>query len=357
MLWVLTGTRPDIIKLAPVCWELDQHNVPYLWIHSGQHYDDKMAQNVFDFVMGRRPDFALSPLKASTPAEKIAKIKTGLKGLSASCSYMIVQGDTLTALAGVLFAREQGIPTIHVEAGLRSGDIRTPEELIRISIDNLSNLLLAPTSRSIDNIRSEDISGKHVLVGNTIVDAVNNMISKHGYVDLTQYQWSDRFILLTLHRVETLSNLVSVEELFKSLRKLVWCGYQVVFPIHPHTQQVFATSTVSYRNLLATMPPQDYRTFLSMVAHAKLVITDSGSLQEEAYLLGTPCVTIRASTERPETVEARANTLVDISKLSASKIEHAISMALASPRDWSRDAYGNGASTRIVETLSTEYGI
>lgn len=357
MLWVLTGTRPDIIKLAPVLWELDRRELPYLWVHSGQHYDDVMSKSFFDIVVRRRPDFTLPALTASAPAEKLSRIRHGLAELRSDCSLMVVQGDTLTALAGAIFARNRGIPIVHVEAGLRSGDIRTPEELIRISIDNIASLLLASTAYGLTNLEHEELLGKNILVGNTIVETLTSVLQR-GRVDLSKHRWADKFILLTMHRTENLANLAAIDELFTALRKLVWCGYQIVFPIHPHTQSVFDASTVAYRGVLATLRPQDYPTFLSMLEAAKLVVTDSGGIQEEAYLLGVPCVTIRPSTERQETVDAHANVLVDIAHTPAAKIETLITTRLSSPRNWGRDAYGNGnAAANIVNAMKTEYGI
>jgi UDP-N-acetylglucosamine 2-epimerase (non-hydrolysing) len=359
MLWVLTGTRPDIIKLAPVCWELNDLKIPHLWVHSGQHYDEQMSGVFFQAVVRRTPDFVLDPCPPS-PGDKVAHIKAGLDKITSACSQIVVLGDTITTLAGALFAVERKVPVIHVEAGLRSGDLRTPEELIRITVDNLSTTLFTTCQQATDNLSREGgISGDRIFqVGNTLIDAIHAVTTRDGLPERPDYA-KGGYILLTLHRIENLSNRDALEKLFKALTKFVALGLKVIFPMHPHTEKVLDSFGMLGRRFVITMiPPQDFRSFMSLEMRALAIVTDSGSVQEEAYIHGVPCLVIRSSTERKETVGAKAAILCNFATMSCQQLDQAISQILSMKKRWDRKVYGSGgATTRLIAKLREIYGI
>jgi len=356
MLWLLTGTRPDIIKLAPVCVELDRRGVEYVWIHSGQHYDESMAASFFGLVSSRKPDAILPTCYQSDPAAKISYIQFGLSRMDSECSMLIVLGDTLTTLAGALFAKSKNVPVVHIESGLRSGDIRTPEELIRITVDGLSTALFTTCSEASLHLyfeiphKSDDIHE----VGNTLVDAI-----RMNQVDLDSPACSDDYILLTIHRTENLANVAGLKKLFNVLAHFVATGIKVIFPVHPHTKNVLGEAgMLDYLKSFEVVGPQDFSEFMLLEKRARAIVTDSGSVQEEAYLHGVPCVVVRPTTERPETVAVGAAELANLATIDPADLSTAIEYALHVFPAWERTVYGDGrAAARIVEILKDSYGV
>lgn len=356
MLWLLTGTRPDIIKLAPVCVELDRRGVEYAWIHSGQHYDKSMADAFFDLVSSRTPDAILPECYQSDPAAKISYIQLGLSLIQSKCTMLIVLGDTLTTLAGALFANSRNVPIVHIESGLRSGDIRTPEELIRITVDGLSTALFTTCSEASLHLYFElpHKSDNIHRVGNTLVDSIQ-MIRPNLDLPLC----SDDYILLTVHRTENLANVAGLKKLFDVLAQVRVIGVKVIFPVHPHTKNVLKDAEMlDYLNPFEVIGPQDFSAFMLLEMGAKAIVTDSGSVQEEAYLHGVPCVVVRSTTERPETVDVGAATLVDLAAIDPAKLSAVIERALHVQPTWDRTVYGDGsAAAKIVGILKDSYGV
>jgi len=355
MIWVLTGTRPDIIKLAPVIWELKVAGLQSYWIHSGQHYDDSLSNDFFDFVVGRKPDFVFPPCPESDPDKKVVFIKSMLMEMSLPCSHIVVLGDTATTLAGALFGAARSIPVVHVEAGLRSNDLRTPEELIRIVTDQLSSLLLTPCLQATRNLAFRIPTGVIEQVGNTIIDTIKSMAKKIP-PSLT-YAPPGKCILVTIHRSEHLYSKHLLNSIFVALNHLVAMKVPVIFPVHPHTKSVLDRYKIPYRELLV-IDPVNYLTFTRLLLDAKIVITDSGGVQEEAYLHGVPCAVLRASTERPETVQAKATVMVDPFSASPRDMLRAFNDTAKLDRNWPRDAYGEaGAGERVVKAMRNHYGL
>ncbi|MCS6803962.1 MAG: UDP-N-acetylglucosamine 2-epimerase (non-hydrolyzing) [Acidobacteriota bacterium] len=320
---VILGTRPEIIKLSPIIRELERQQITFFLLHTGQHYSYAMDRIFFDDLKLPAPRYNLETGSASHGTQTgymLSAIEPILE--REEPDVVIVQGDTNSVLAGALAAVKLGIPVGHVEAGLRSLDRRMPEEYNRILTDHLSLLLFAPTEIAVQNLRDEGIGSKPFLttrgrqqaliynVGNSVVDATqqNIEIARQREADvLREFDLAAKqYVLLTAHRAENVDNPAFIAQLSKLLA-YVRQQYHlpVVWPIHPRTAHQLEQFRIKPPALL--IEPQGYLEFLALQANARLIITDSGGVQEEACVLGVPCVTIRKTTDRPETVAVGAS--------------------------------------------------
>lgn len=297
---IVFGTRPEIIKLAPVIQALPE---PPILIHTGQHYDEKMA-GVFLSAFGLpEPDYTLT-IGGATRGQQIGMATTEVDRLlgEISPSIVVAQGDTNSTLAAALAANARSILIAHVEAGLRSRDRDMPEEHNRVLTDHLSDLCLAPTTTAADNLSQEGISDERVVVtGNTVVDAVQHllptageraaMVESHGLR-------SGEYVLSTFHRPE---NVDHPERLRVIIEELAALGRPVLLPLHPRTRLIADSNEIDLETGgIRITEPLGYIEFLGLLAECALVVADSGGLQEEVSVLKRPMVVVRKSTERPE---------------------------------------------------------
>jgi UDP-N-acetylglucosamine 2-epimerase (non-hydrolysing) len=350
MISIILGTRPEIIKMAPVIRACQKKEIPYSVLHTGQHYSYEMDRIFFEELELPRPDHNLDAGSGSH-AEQTGKIMTGIEKIlmASPPDIVLVQGDTNTVLAGALAATKLHILVGHVEAGLRSFDRSMPEEINRIVADHISDYLFAPTGQSKQYLLREGIDERKILVtGNTVVDAVyeNREIRKknpavHNSMGLT----SKEYFLVTAHRAENVdvkSGLAGIISGLAAIRETY--GIPVIFPMHPRTQKMMKTFGIDSRGITITQPV-GYMEFLELEANARLVLSDSGGVQEEACILNVPCVTLRENTERPETVDIGANVLAGTD---CEAIVQAVSTMLKSSRTW-KNPYGDGhAGARIA---------
>lgn len=313
MISILLGTRPEIIKMAPVIRECEKGGADYFVVHTGQHYSYELDRVFFEELELPGPRYHLDAGSGSH-AEQTARIMTGVERVLSreKPDHVLVQGDTNTVLAGALAAAKLNVPVGHVEAGLRSHDRTMPEEVNRVVADHLSDLLFAPTETARANLVREGIDPRRIFVtGNTIVDAVLQNLAISAKTDVLRQQSLDRrrYFLVTAHRQENVDNKGRLREILKSLR-LLHEAYElpVIFPVHPRTAKRIGEFGLSTDGVVVR-PPYSFLEFLQMEANARLVLTDSGGVQEETCILGVPCVTLRDNTERPETVEAGSNVL------------------------------------------------
>ncbi|NJD99324.1 UDP-N-acetylglucosamine 2-epimerase (non-hydrolyzing) [Thermococcus sp. LS1] len=357
------GTRPEIIKLAPVIRAFEERGVEPLLIHTGQHYDYEMSSVFLEELELRRIDYHLE-VGSGTQAEQTgtAMIKIEKVLMEEKPDVTLVQGDTNTVLAGALASVKLKIPVAHVEAGLRSFDRTMPEEINRILADHASEVLFAPTEEARKNLEREGITENVYVVGNTVVDAVlqNAEIAERKSDVLERFGLKPKeYILLTAHRAE---NTDSKENLRRLLEILEALPVKAVYPMHPRTRKRLESFGLWERveaieNLIVTKP-LGYLDFLKLQKNAKIVMTDSGGIQEESIILNVPCLTLRYNTERPETVKAGGNVLVGLEKERAlSYVERLLSdeefykkMASAP------NPFGDGkAGERIAEILLKLY--
>jgi UDP-N-acetylglucosamine 2-epimerase (non-hydrolysing) len=311
------GTRPEIIKLAPVIRAFLKRGVKPLLIHTGQHYDYEMSRVFLEELELPPIDYHLE-VGSGTQAEQTGKamIKIERVLMEEKPDVTLVQGDTNTVLAGALASVKLKIPVAHVEAGLRSFDRTMPEEINRILADHASEVLFPPTEEAKKNLEREGITENVYVVGNTIVDAVlqNSLVAEKKSNILERLSLKPRkYILITAHRAENTDSRENLERLVEILENL---PMKAVYPMHPRTRNRLKAFGLwdrvsSVENLIITKP-LGYLDFLKLEKNAFAVITDSGGVQEETIILDVPCLTIRYNTERPETVKAGGNVLVGL---------------------------------------------
>jgi UDP-N-acetylglucosamine 2-epimerase (non-hydrolysing) len=300
---IVAGTRPEIVKLAPLVQELGTEAEV---VYTGQHYDESLAGSFFDTFGMPRPDDVVH-IGGRTRGEQIGLGTASLSELweATPPDAVVVQGDTNTALAGGLAANAVGIPLVHLEAGLRSFDRAMPEEHNRVLIDHLSDLLLAPTAQSAENLRAERISTRIEVVGNTVVEAVQSIMpspaERHRILGDHGVN-ANGFILATIHRPENTDDPEVLADILGQLAKLA-VDVPVLFSMHPRTRaRIDRFDLADLLHGMRVMEPLDYRSFLGMSAEAGLLVSDSGGVQEEVSVYKRPLVVVRRSTERPEVI-------------------------------------------------------
>ncbi len=311
---VFVGTRPEIVKMQPVIKELkSRRNIETILVDTGQHYDYKLARMFFHDLGLPEPDHTLA-VGSSSQNDQISKIMVRAEAVlrQEEPDVVVVEGDTNSALAASLTAAKTSVPVAHVEAGCRSHDRGMPEELNRILLADLADLHFAPTRTCVQNLLTEGIAKKKIfLAGHPLVDLVSELDPKITADILKPMGLEHRqYYLLTLHRYENIENRERLSTLLAGLSKLAK-SREIVFPIHPHTKSCLkAFGMEDQLRKFSTMEPVGYHAALALVKFSKLVLTDSGGIQQEAALLGTPCVTLRTTTEWIETVRLKINFLL-----------------------------------------------
>ncbi|WP_254272330.1 non-hydrolyzing UDP-N-acetylglucosamine 2-epimerase [Haloarcula marina] len=352
---IVLGTRPEIIKLSPVIRACHQHDIPCTLIHTGQHYSEELDSVFFDQLELPEPDYHLSVGSGSHGEQTgamLAEIEAVL--LDIEPDVVLVQGDTNSVLAGTIAASKLPVEIGHVEAGLRSFDREMPEETNRVLADHVADYLFAPTATSADYLRSEGLDEERIHVtGNTIVDAAqrhSDFAAKKSTVLDELGLAPEEFILLTAHRAENVDDRGRFADLFAGVERAASAlGHEVVYPIHPRAQQRLNDFDLTIPDCVQLVDPQDYLDFLELERTASVILTDSGGVQEEACILGVPCVTLRDNTERPETIDVGANRLVGVNP---NEIRTGAVEMYERTTEW-ENPFGNGtASEQILDTVS-----
>jgi UDP-GlcNAc3NAcA epimerase len=351
----VVGNRPQFIKAAAVSGLLRKEHEEVL-VHTGQHYDDSLSTVFFTELGLARPDRELG-IGGGTNTEQTERMLKALKPLLEEIKpdAVLVYGDTNSTLAGAKAGEHAQIPVIHVEAGMRSFDLRMPEERNRIATDLVSELLLCPSDTAAENLRAESIAGRIEVVGDVMVDVAmrrqptartdQQVLSEHGVMP-------GAYLLLTAHRagnVDDPGRLRALVALIKALRQ------PIVFPVHPRThirlKYAGLLEELEQLNGLHLTEPLGYVEFTALLCQARAVLTDSGGVQKEAYLASVPCVTLRANTEWVETVSTGWNTLVDLD------VAAALAALDCTPPHEHPELYGDGhAAERCVQAIGTLEG-
>jgi UDP-N-acetylglucosamine 2-epimerase (non-hydrolysing) len=315
MIALITGTRPEIIKMAPIIKELQRRQLPFVFIHSGQHYTKEMDADIIADLQLPQPTVNLH-VGSGSHAVQTGKIMEGVEKVcfDYTPSIMVVHGDTNTTLAGALVAKKLHIPVAHIEAGLRSFDYKMPEEVNRTLVDRMSDILFAPTEQARQNLLKEGIDPETIYVtGNTVVDALHQHLPLANHSSIFEKITlspsatlaDPAYILLTAHRAENVDTKPNLEKLLYLLEHIHTKLYlPIVWPMHPRTQHTLTEFELTLPPFVITTEPVGYIDMLALLSKADLVLTDSGGVQEEAYLLHKPLMTLRDSTERPETLSA-----------------------------------------------------
>lgn len=344
----IVGARPQFVKLAPLSREVRKWHQEVI-IHSGQHFDIEMNEVFFRDLEIPTPDYNLG-IGSGGHGVQTGEILAALEPIliREHPDVAVVYGDTNTTLAGALAAVKLGIPTAHVEAGLRSFNRSMPEEINRVVSDHICDMLLAPTPTAVLNAAREGLEDKCQLVGDIMVDSLQFGIQKardNSKALAENGLLPGNYHLLTLHRPYNVDDPINLQRILQGLNCL---GKQIVFPVHPRTRKVIATMAVTQYPNIRYLSPQGYLDFLQLLQNARMVITDSGGIQKEAYILGKPCVTLRPETEWLETVESGWNLLLPVDS-------ELFPNAIASFREPSQhpDIFGKQVAARICSLIST----
>ncbi len=306
---LVVGTRPEIVKMAPVIRACRAAGVPNFVLHTGQHYDYALDGLFFAQLELPPPDVRLE-IRGGPRDEQLARTRAAVREVLAAkrATAIVAQGDTNSTLGAALGGRDAGLPVVHIEAGLRCGDLRMAEEHNRRECDAFATLLCAPTHLSSENLLRENVPGRIAVTGNTVVDELERQLAQLPEPDLSAFDVSPkRYLLATVHRRETVEDDAALRDVFRGLALAAeHTGLPVIAPLHPRTQQRLAELAVPLGDRVRAVPPAGYVEFLQLHRSAALVLTDSGGVQEEACVLGVPCVILRETTERPEAVHVGA---------------------------------------------------
>lgn len=311
----VVGARPNFVKMAPVTRSLDAGGrVRSSLLHTGQHYDEQLSGWFLERLGLPEPDFFLG-VGSGSHAQQTAAVLTGTEEVLQGHRFdaVLVAGDVNSTLAAALAAAKLHVPVFHLEAGLRSGDWSMPEEVNRVLTDRLSDLLLCTSEDAIENLAGEGIGGEHVaVVGNTMIDSLFRLESAASDREAAERLGlaDGNFVLVTLHRPALVDDDGLLQATLSTLDSLT-DRWPVVFPVHPRTR-VRLESAGFEPSGIKLLEPLDYLDFVSLMRNARLVITDSGGVQEETTALGVPCLTYRETTERPITVQAGTNQVVGV---------------------------------------------
>jgi UDP-N-acetylglucosamine 2-epimerase (non-hydrolysing) len=312
---IILGTRPEIVKLSSIIRECKNLELDYFIIHTNQHYSPELDSIFFKDLNLPEPRYNLN-IGSGTQGEQIGRMFIGLEKIfeKEKPDLSIVQGDTNSVFAGAFVSSRFGIKIAHVEAGLRSYDNKMPEEINRILTDHISNYFFCPTERQKITLLKEGISRKNILVvGNTVVDAVF-WARNHGSDILKKLNLVDnKYCLLTLHRSENVDSKDRLKYLLGQIGSLT--EENIIFPIHPRTKKMIELFDLIVPGNVQCIKPIGFLDMVTLEKYSKLILTDSGGVQEEACVLGVPSITLRTTTERPEVVDVGANILMSKSLL------------------------------------------
>lgn len=351
----IVGARPQFVKAAAVSRVLRTRHTEIL-VHTGQHYDDALSGVFFRELGLPEPEIHLG-IGSGSHAEQTAGMLIPLEQaiLEARPDWVLVYGDTNSTLAGALASTKIQTPVAHVEAGLRSFNRAMPEEHNRVVTDHLADLLLAPTDTAMQNLAREGLVSRSMLVGDVMVDILRLSLPLAEWQPWLREQGgprldAGRFGLLTIHRAANTGDPVRLAHLLSSIGRL---DFPVILPLHPRTRKAIERAQIDVPASIILCEPAPYFVLLGLMRDARVVLTDSGGMQKEAYLLAVPCVTLRAETEWVETLQDGWNVLVDVDQealLNAARRRR--------PTTAPREVFGNGhAAEAVVAALEGAQGV
>jgi len=342
----IVGARPQFIKLAPLSKALEGIHEEII-VHTGQHYDYAMSEKIFIDLDIREPDIHLEINTGSTTSQ-ITQMMLMLDSamIKFKPDLVIVFGDTNSTFAGAMVAAKLDIPIIHIEAGLRSYNRSMPEEINRIVTDHVSKYLFAPTETAVAILQKEGLGKNSFFTGDIMVDTIKNnleiALSKSTIIVDFKLE-NTAFNLLTLHRNYNVDDTKILEHILDELGQL---DEKIIFPVHPRTKKMLSDNYKVPANI-KMIDPQGYLDFISLENFAKRIITDSGGIQKEAFILKKPCITLRTETEWVETVEEKWNLLINPSEKNiASKIS-----SFTHPKD-QQEVFGKNVTEKMIKIIN-----
>jgi len=358
-LLTILGARPQFIKASVLSREFKKHpEIQEILVHTGQHFDENMSDVFFREMEIPEPEYNLNINSLSHGAmtgQMLIEIEKVI--LKEKPDFVMVYGDTNSTLAGALAAKKMNIRVIHVEAGLRSYDMSMPEEINRILTDRISDLLFCPTEQAVRNLKAEGFDkfdGKIFLTGDIMLDGALYFADKASVQSdiLERMKLEDnKYLLCTIHRAENTDDENNLRQIINALNELSR-EIRIVLPLHPRTKKIIELKKINLS--FEPISPAGYLDMLNLIRHSKMILTDSGGLQKEAYFFGKFCVTLRDRTEWTELVSAGTNIL---SGANASKIIEAVNLLSAKIFPLKTDLYGDGkAAERICKVILENAG-
>lgn len=345
----ILGARPQFIKASSLSREIAKHNnIEEVIVHTGQHFDENMSKIFFEKMEIPRPKYNLEINSLSHGAmtgRMLEEIENVL--IIEKPNWVVVFGDTNSTIAGALAAKKLHIKVAHIEAGLRSFDIKMPEEINRILTDQISDILFCPTETAVSNLRNEGFESKDLKIvnsGDIMYDSALHYKTKMKKPESLDVD--DDFILATIHRQENTDNIYNLNQIITSFNELHAKGVNIVLPLHPRTKKYIEKYKLKPKFII--IDPVGYLEMIFLLENCKIVITDSGGLQKEAYFFNKYCLTLRETTEWVELIHKGVNKLMNVDN----KLTENIELQLSNNVDNSSPLYGNGnSSTIIVENL------
>ncbi|MBO6585150.1 MAG: UDP-N-acetylglucosamine 2-epimerase (non-hydrolyzing) [Gracilimonas sp.] len=343
----IVGARPQFIKLSALTKELNKKYNEVI-VHTGQHYDNNMSEVFFEELGIQVPKYNLN-IGSGLHGEQTGKMMGAIEEVihKEEPDLVITFGDTNSTLAGAIVAAKLGVVTIHIEAGLRSFNKAMPEEINRVLTDHASDYLFAPTQEAVSHLEREGLGEKTVLTGDIMVDTVLNNVKIAAETSniIEKYNLhSSGYYLATLHRPY---NVDDPQILSLTLEQLNLLDKKVLFPMHPRTQKSISDSIISVGDNIEIIEPAGYLDFLQLMSNSYKIITDSGGIQKEAYILEKPCITLRSETEWTETVDAGWNLLINIAETS----DFHRQIIGFSPKEYHPDLYGINVGSRMAREI------
>lgn len=338
MIALIAGTRPEFVQAQPILLAMEARNIEYRFVHTGQHYDYRMSKIFLEELNLPEPDVHLDVPKENSFLQ-IGKMIPALYEYfkSEPISKVIVLGDTNSTLAGAFVAKRMNLLLLHNEAGMRSFDMKMPEEQNRVMVDHISDVLTCPTKTAVENLKKEGIKNNVYLVGDVMYDSFLNIKEK---LNITH---TDRD-LMTIHRAENTDDPHRLRAILEAVGE---AAHETIFPVHPRTKKVIEKNSIRVPQNIEMVPPMGYIEFISTLCSARKIITDSGGVQKQAYFAAKPCITLRENTEWVETVEDGWNVLVGADK---KKIIWAINEF--QPQHPQRMVFGDGkAAENIIDII------
>nr|WP_315189091.1 UDP-N-acetylglucosamine 2-epimerase (non-hydrolyzing) [uncultured Flavobacterium sp.] len=317
---IIAGARPNFIKIAPIIKAIEKKqnegaNDSYRLVHTGQHYDKNLSDTFFEELNIPKPNSNLK-VKSGSQAEQTGAIMVAFEKelLQNPCDLVLVVGDVNSTMACAIVAKKMNIKVAHVEAGIRSGDMKMPEEINRIITDSISDYFFTTSLEASENLLKYGTSKEKIhFVGNVMIDTLYenlNRIKKPTFWEDSQLE-KKNYIILTLHRPSNVDEEQSLQKLLLGIDALA-NDKKVIFPVHPRTKAILGGKKLNFKNIIC-VEPQGYLPFMYLLKNSFAVITDSGGISEETTVLGIPCFTMRENTERPETESIGTNILVGLS--------------------------------------------
>jgi UDP-N-acetylglucosamine 2-epimerase (non-hydrolysing) len=360
---IIAGARPNFMKIAPIIDAIltkqnEGFNINYRLVHTGQHYDKNLSGTFFEELNIPFPDANLE-VKSGTQAEQTAAIMIGFETelQQNPCDLVLVVGDVTSTMACTIVAKKAGIQVAHVEAGIRSGDMNMPEEINRIVTDSLTNYFFTTSKYANENLLKLGVSENQIFfVGNVMIDTLRkneNRLTQPEIWDTLNLQ-AKKYFVMTLHRPSNVDEELQLRDLITQIVNLAK-DYPIIFPVHPRTKKLLEGLNLNFENL-HYVSPLGYLEFNFLVKHAFAVLTDSGGITEETTVMNVPCITLRDTTERPETCEIGTNILVGSDAI---KIENAFKTLWS--RNWKQgqipELWEGNAAKRIVNHIIKIYSL